>query len=163
METIIFGTKWQDGMAKIQRPIADGHATVNYCANSLLLCLTPQVQAIFEENVDGSVTLHKSGIKCKASFFFSFSFFFFWGGGERQRNEILPSPNNKVRIGLDIPHGEHCRVNKPPWRITQIVPPSSRSTGLYGVRSLGIADLVRVCGLQVGLVIVKVRNLPKTP
>lgn len=134
--------------------------TLNCCANSLLLCLTPQVQATFEENVDGSVTLRKSGIKCKASFFFSFSFFFLRGG---QWNEILPSPNNKVRIGLDIPHGEHCRVNKPPWRITQIVPPSSRSTGLYGVRSLGIADLVRVCGLQVGLVIVKVRNLPKTP
>ena len=122
------------------------------------------MQATFEENVDGSVTFRKSGIKCKASFFFSFSFFFFWGGGGGlQRNEILPSPNNKVRIGLDIPHGEHCRVNKPPRRITQIVPPSSRSTWLYGVRSLGIADLVRVCGLQVGLVIVKVRNLPKTP
>lgn len=119
------------------------------------------MQTTFEENVDGSVTLRKSGIKYKASFFFSFLFFFSFFGG--QRNEILPSPNNKVRIGLDIPHGEHCRVDKPPWRITQIVPPSSRSTGLYGVRSLGIADLVRVCGLQVGLVIVKVRNLPKTP
>ena len=133
---------------------------MNNCANSLLLCLTPQVQATFEENVDGSVTLRKSGIKCNKVQGFLF-FLLFFGGG--QRNEILPSPNNKVRIGLDIPHGEHCRVNKPPWRITQIVPPSSRSTWLHGVRSLGIADLVRVCGLQVGLVIVKVRNLPKTP
>ena len=136
---------------------------MDYRANSLLLCLTPQEQATFEENVDGSVTLRKSGIKYNASFFFSFSIFFFFLFVLGQRNEILPSPNNKVRIGLDIPHGEHCRINKPPWRITQIVPPSSRSTGLYGVRSLGIADLVRVCGLQVGLVIVKVRNLPKTP
>ena len=96
------------------------------------------MQATFEENVDGSVTLRKFGIKYKFSFFY-----FFFG----QRNEILPSPNNKVRIGLNIPHGEHCRVNKLPWRITQIVSPSSRSTGLYGVGSLGIAYLVRVCGL----------------
>lgn len=85
-------------MAKIQRPIADGHATVNYCANSLLLCLTPQVQAIFEENVDGSVTLYKSGIKCKASFFFSFSFFFFGGGGSD--NGMKSYPVQIIKSGL---------------------------------------------------------------
>ena len=94
METIIFGTKWQDGMAKIQRPIADGHATVNYCANSLLLCLTPQVQAIFEENVDGSVTLRKSGIKCKA---LPFSFFFLGGGGD---NGMKSYPVQIIKSGL---------------------------------------------------------------
>ena len=53
------------------------------------------MQATFEENVDGSVTLRKSGIKFKASFFFSFSFFFLRGD-----NGMKSYPVQIIKSGL---------------------------------------------------------------
>lgn len=54
------------------------------------------MQATFEENVDGSVTLRKSGIKYKASFFFSFLFFFLFLGD----NGMKSYPVQIIKSGL---------------------------------------------------------------
>lgn len=56
------------------------------------------MQATFKENVDGSVTLRKSGIKYKASFFFSLSIFFLsvFGGD----NGMKSYPVQIIKSGL---------------------------------------------------------------
>ena len=75
--------------------------------------------------------------------------------------KTLPGPNNKIRIGFYVLHGEDWRVNEAPRCITQIVPPFARSIGLLGIRSLWVADLVWERGELVSLIIVKICHLPE--
>ena len=75
---------------------------------------------------------------------------------------VLPCPNDEIRIGLKVLHGVDRGVNEAPGRIAQIVAPFTILAGLLGARGLRVTDLVWVRGGIVGLVIVRICNVPKT-